>query len=370
MDRRRFLGATGAGLALGSMGGLAAAPAEAEDRPADGRPAYRNTRGAVAIASGNGQGAVAVARRLVTAGGLRPVSAAVRGVALVEADPRDMSVGYGGLPNEEGVVQLDAACMDGPSHNAGSVAAIEGIKHPAQVAELVMDRTDHVNLVGEGAKRFALDHGFPEENLLTPEARRVWLRWRAQRSGDDRLWPLGDKEPADAILQGQARPWGTIHLSTLSEDGSLGCCTTTSGLAFKIPGRIGDSPLIGCGLYCDDEVGSAGGTGRGEAAIHSGGSWLVVERMRSGDTPEEACLYVLRRVADQARRQASWQPALWDGTRPGFGLTFYAVRKDGLYGSATLRGVPGETKFAVCDSRGARLEACTVVFPDEAEASP
>lgn len=354
MDRRSFLKTAAAGVVLGR------APM------ARGEAKLSSGGAAVAISSGNGEEAVAEARRLVTEGGARPVSAAVRGVAIVEADPEDMSVGYGGLPNEDGVVQLDAACMDGPTHNAGSVAAIEGIKHPAQVAELVMDRTDHVNLVGEGAQRFALEHGFQEENLLTPEARKIWLKWRAKRSGDDRLWPLGDTEAVDAALGGEARPWGTIHLSVLAPDGSLGCCTTTSGLAFKIPGRIGDSPLIGCGLYCDNEVGSAGGTGRGEAAIHSGGAWLVVERMRAGDTPEEACLYALHRVADQARRQAAWQPALWDGNRPGFGLTLYAVRKDGLYGSATLRGAPGKRKFAVCDARGPRLEACAIAFPDEA----
>ena len=354
MDRRRFLKTAAAGAVLAGVPSVSG-----EEKLSPGSSA-------VAIASGNGEGAVAKACRLVKEQGMRPVSAAVQGVALVEADPKDTSVGYGGLPNEEGVVQLDAACMDGPAHNAGSVAAIEGIMHPAQVAELVMDRTDHVNLVGEGAKRFALDHGFEEENLLTPEARRIWLEWRAKRSGDDRLWPLGDTEAAASALGGKTRPWGTIHLSVLAPDGSLGCCTTTSGLAFKIPGRIGDSPLIGCGLYCDNEVGSAGGTGRGEAAIHSGGAWLVVERMRAGDTPQEACLYALRRVADQARRQAAWQPALWNGDRPGFGLTFYAVRKDGLYGSASMLGVPGKKKFAVCDGRGARLEACAIAFPNAA----
>ena len=134
-------------------------------------------------------------------------------------------------------------------------------------------------------------------------------------------------------------------------------------MAFKIPGRIGDSPLIGCGLYCDNGVGSAGATGRGEAAILSGGSWLVVERMRAGDTPEEACLHALRRVGEQARKGATWQPVLWAGDRPSFGLTFYAVRKDGLYGSASMLGKPGSKKFAVADRAGARLEACAIAFP-------
>jgi len=354
IDRRSILAGAGAGLLAGALPAVPAGGLEGSGK-------------ALVIASGNGLATVEEAMRLVSQKKLRPVSAAVRGVASVEADPEDTSVGYGGLPNEEGVVQLDSACMDGPTHNAGAVASIEGIKHPAQVAERVMDRTDHVLLVGEGAKRFAMDEGFPEENLLTEKARKIWLRWRARRSGDDRLWPLEDEgleelEPAGS-LQGVSRPWGTIHCSVLAPGGSVGCCTTTSGLAFKIPGRVGDSPLIGCGLYCDDAVGSAGGTGRGESAILSGGAWLVVERMRSGDTPEEACLHALRRVAEQARRGARWQPALWKGDRPGFGLTLYALRKDGLYGSATLRGEPGKAKFAVCDARGPRLEPCAVLYP-------
>lgn len=349
LSRRRVLQGAAAGLA-------AALAPSSQARSWSGRPAA----GAVAIASGNGVEAVRRAHALVTADKLRPVSAAVRGVAVVEADPNDMSVGYGGLPDERGVVTLDSACMDGPTHNAGSVGALEDIMHPAQVAERVMDATDHVNLVGAGARQFAVDHGFQPENLLTERAHKIWLKWRAQRTEDDRLWPLNDTEPADPVLQGEPRPWGTIHCSVLAPQGDLGCCTTTSGLAFKIPGRIGDSPLIGCGLYCDNEVGSAGATGRGEAAILSGGSWLIVERMRAGDTPEEACLVALRRVAEQTERAARWQPALWGDGRPAFGLTFYAVRKDGLYGSATMSG---RRSFAVCDDEGgARQETCKALY--------
>lgn len=353
ISRRGLLRASAAGLAAGAIPGLASEAGADEVAPL-GAPAD-----AVVISSGNGIEAVRIAYEKVTEGKLRPVSAAIQGVAVVEADPNDMSVGYGGLPNEDGVVQLDSSCMDGPTHNAGSVASIEDIKHPAQVAELVMDATDHVNLVGPGARQFALDHGFPAENLLTERARKVWLKWRATRTGDDRLWPLNDTDPVDPVLQGEARPWGTIHCSVLAPNGDLGCCTTTSGLAFKIPGRIGDSPLVGCGMYCDNEVGSAGATGRGEAAILSGGSWLIVERMRNGDTPTEACLYALRRVAAQAERGARWQPALWKDGRPSFGLTFYAVRKDGLYGSASMRGRP---RFAVCDAKGPRHESCASLY--------
>ncbi|MCX8229668.1 MAG: N(4)-(beta-N-acetylglucosaminyl)-L-asparaginase [Planctomycetota bacterium] len=354
--RRRLLKTVGAG-ALASFLPASVIATEKKDSP------HRASGKTVAISSGNGMGATALAVKLMLEQKLRPVSAAVQGVGLVEKDPNDLSVGLGGLPDENGRVTLDSACMDGPTHNAGSVGCIQDILHPAQVAERVMDCTDHINLVGPGAKNFALEQGFKETELLTERTRKIWQKWLANRTEDDRLWPLGDVNPADPILQGEARPWGTIHCSALAPDGSLGCCTTTSGLAFKIPGRIGDSPLIGCGLYCDNEIGSAGATGRGEAAILSGGSWLVVERMRAGDTPTQACLYALRRVTEQAERGARWQPALWKDGRPGFGLTFYAVRKDGLYGSATMLGKPGTQHFAVADEQGSRKETCSILHP-------
>lgn len=323
-------------------------------------PRFRPERGAVVIASHNGLRCVADAYRRVQEGA-RPVYAAVHAVAINEDDPDDMTVGYGGLPNEEGVVQLDAACMDGPSANAGAVAALEGIKNPAQVAYYVMEHTDHVLLVGAGAKRFALSYGFREEDLLTDKARQAWLRWRAARgSGDDWLAPVD----GELQLDGAGRPYGTIHCSVLDARGDLGCTTTTSGLAFKLPGRVGDSPLIGCGLYCDNEIGSAGGTGRGEANILSGGSWLVVERMRAGDEPTAACEHALQRVVDNARRQSRWQPALWAGDRPAFDLTLYALRKDGRYGCASIRAPQGERRFAVCDAAGARHEPASVLYAD------
>jgi N4-(beta-N-acetylglucosaminyl)-L-asparaginase len=357
LSRRSFLAAGAAGLAGCALPTGTAARAAAPAVAPDGQDGT-----VVAIASGNGVRTVAEARRLCLEEKLRPVSAAVRGVGIVEADPSDQSVGLGGLPNEDGIVTLDASCMDGPTHNAGSVGHVEDIVHVAQVAELVMDRTDHVNLVGAGAKAFALEHGFEETELLTEASREWWLRWRATREEDDRLWPLNGMDPNAPNLQDQEKLWGTIHCSVLAQNGDLGCCTTTSGLAGKIPGRIGDSPLVGCGMYCDNEVGSAGATGRGEAAILSGGSWLIVERMRAGDKPEEACLHALMRVARQAERAARWQPALWRDGQPNFGLTFYAVRKDGLYGSATMRGIPGGPKFAVADAAGARHEECAILY--------
>ncbi|PCH81426.1 MAG: asparaginase [Planctomycetota bacterium] len=349
LTRRSLLGVAAAGAATAVL-----------PRGLRGSALLAKPKSPVAISSANGLRTVAEAWRLAQ-DGMRPVSAAVKGVAIVEADPNDMSVGYGGLPNEQGVVQLDAACMDGIAHNAGSVACIEDIKHPAQVAEIVMDHTDHVNLVGSGAKDFARSYGFLEENLLTERARKVWIKWRASKSKDDDWLSPAGNEISNADFE---RIYGTIHCSVLDGGGDLGCTTTTSGLSFKIPGRIGDSPLIGCGLYCDNDVGSAGATGRGEAAIHSGGSWLVVERMRTGDTPEEACLYALKRVVSQVKRQRNWQAGLWNESqnRPAFNLSFYAVRKDGLYGSARMLGTPGSKTFAVCDADGARLESGSFLY--------
>ncbi len=359
LSRRTFIATTGVGLAGAALPRVSVAKELAAQPTA---PIQEPNKPCVAISSGNGLRTVAEAQRLCLEESLRPVSAAVLGVAIVEADPSDMSVGLGGLPDETGKVTLDASCMDGPTHNAGSVGCLRDFLHPAQVAERVMDRTDHINLVGAGAKQFALEQGFSETNLLTDEARKWWQKWRATNPTDDRLWPLRSQDPDSPMLQGEDRPWGTIHCSVLAQNGDLGCCTTTSGLAGKISGRIGDSPLVGCGMYCDNEVGSAGATGRGEAAILSGGSWLIVERMRAGDSPEEACLHALRRVVEQAERGARWQPELWKNGEPNFGLTFYAVRKDGTYGSATMRGKPGTVRYSVADAAGARHEACAILF--------
>jgi N4-(beta-N-acetylglucosaminyl)-L-asparaginase len=288
------------------------------------------------------------------------VEAAVAGVQLVELDPADYTVGYGGLPNFDGVVQLDAAVMDGPRALAGAVAALEGVKTPSAVAQRVMERTDHVLLVGEGARRFATMHGFADEDLLTDFSRKLWLYWRENLSAEDD-WVEPPVESLDPeirdFVQGNPgmfrrkaeRPTGTIHLSARSAAGDVGCCTTTSGLFFKIPGRVGDSPLIGAGLYCDNDVGSAGGTGRGEAAILANASHTAVERMRLGDIPEQALLATLERVVHLTRDPRLVRP---DG-RPDFNLRLYAVDKAGRYASAAIWG---GGHFAVADHRGARLE--------------
>ena len=305
--------------------------------------------GPVAIASANGLGAVAEAMRLIQ-NGADALDAVVGGVNLVEEDPADMTVGYGGLPNADGVVQLDSAVMHGPTGRAGSVAALEGIKYPSKVARLVLQRTDHVLLVAEGAQRFAKMHGFPIENLLTEAARRVWVKWVETLSNrDDYLPPhsINDTE-IGANLEDIVRHWGTIHCSAIDLTGNVSSVTTTSGLAFKIPGRVGDSPIIGAGLYCDNEVGAAGSTGRGEANLESLASFLIVERMRAGDGPQEACLYACQRIADLTKL-ARLQD---DEGRPNFNVRFYALNKNGEVGGAEIHNRNG--RMAVADKNGAR----------------
>lgn len=341
LSRRRFVqcaaGATAAAL-LSRNQAIAQEPAT--------RPAGAAKRaGPLVISSANGIPACDKAMELLRQG-VDPVDAVVAGINIVESDPSDHSVGYGGLPNEEGVVELDACVMHGPTHKAGAVAALQRIKNPSSVAVLVMRRTDHVLLVGEGALRFARAHGFPEQELLTDEARQIWLRWKESHSdNDDWLHPEADKEAA-LRLKDIPCTTGTISCMALTEAGDIGGCTSTSGLSYKIPGRVGDSPIIGAGLYVDNEVGACGSTGRGEANLQNLSSFMAVEFMRQGRTPEEACLEVLRRVA--AKTEKRLRNAAGE---PDYGLNLYALRKDGLYGGATMSG---RGKMAVHDGQSSR----------------
>ena len=315
----------------------------------------------VAVASKNGVEAVRRAVDRMEAG-VSPVKAAIHGVSVVEADPDDYTVGYGGLPNSEGVVQLDACCMDGPTMRAGAVAALEGYMHPAQVAYEIMRRTTRVLLVGEGAARFAKSLGFPEENLLTEQARKIWLYWKGQMSGvDDWMTPPDLLEDPDVQRyiekDGPVRPTGTINLCAVDGNRDLGGTTTTSGLFFKIPGRVGDSPLIGAGLFVDNEVGAAGSTGRGESVIQICGAHTIVELMRAGQSPRDACLGALDRLV-----RATRVPYLLDGEgRPNFNVQFYAVNKAGeAAGAAIWAG----SKYALCrGGEEARLMECASLYP-------
>ncbi|MBK9065858.1 MAG: N(4)-(beta-N-acetylglucosaminyl)-L-asparaginase [Gemmatimonadetes bacterium] len=278
----------------------------------------------MAVGSSNAKRGIALATGLVS-GGADTLDAIVEGVKITELDPSDNSVGYGGLPNEEGVVQLDASCMHGPSRRAGAVAALEGIKTPSEVARLVLKYTDHILLVGEGAKRFALSYGFKEEELLTQESRELWLRWRANRGAEDDWVDVPLSEPA------MARVTGTCNLNLVSAQGDISSVTTTSGLAWKIPGRAGDSPIVGAGQYTDNEIGAAGSTGLGEANIMACGGFLTVEHMRQGKKPTDAALETLKRVIALA-------PARWlhPNGRPKFQLNFYALNKRGVSGAASI----------------------------------
>ena len=363
--RRRFMQTSAAALAGGAAARLVA-PTTASAQQVDMAPGSPAKAGSlpVVVSSANGlksrdaNGLSAVEKAMAM---LRdkadPLDAVIAGVNIVEDDPKDHSVGLGGLPNEDGVVELDSCCMHGPTHKAGGVAAIRNIRNPSKVARLVMQRTDHVLLVGEGALRFAKTHGFAEEELLTDAAREIWLRWKESHSDHDD-W-LSPKEAG--LEKGSARgripferTWGTINCCAVDAKADVAGVTTTSGLAFKIPGRVGDSPIIGAGLYVDNAVGAAGSTGRGEANLQNCASFLIVEFMRMGKSPVEACLETLKRIAEHT------EPRLRDKSgRPEFGLTFYAVAKDGRYGSASMWS---GAQFAVHDGTKARLEECAYLY--------
>lgn len=264
------------------------------------------------------------------------LDAVEREANVIEEDPDDHSVGYGGLPNEEGIVELDASVMWGRDrNNAGAVGALRNIMHPSSVARRVMERSDHIYMMGEGALRFARAHGFREENLLTDEARKIWLEWKETHSENDDWIP----EPSSKI--GMPRPTGTHNILGIDRNGDIAGITTTSGLAFKIPGRVGDSPIIGAGLYLDNKVGAAGATGRGEEVIKVCGSFLIVEKMRDGLSPQEACEFACRRIIDN-----------YDGN-VFFNDKFVAVNKSGEIGCAQIRG-ERPPEMGVMTERGIR----------------
>ncbi len=303
----------------------------------------------IAIASANGLRAVTKAMEVIRTGA-EGLDAVIAGVNIVEEDPNDHSVGYGGLPNEDGIVELDAAVMHGRTHRGGAVAALRNIKTPSKVARLVMERTDHVLLVGEGALRFAKAHGFKEEDLLTDEAREIWLKWKETMSTqDDWLPPHTENDKTlGSLFEPFYRNTGTIHCSAIDQKGDISCVTTTSGLAYKMAGRVGDSPILGAGLYCDNEIGSAGSTGRGEANLTNCSSVMVVEWMARGKSPEEACLEACKRIVDHNKMRRLQD----DQGRPTFNVKFYALSKKGEIGSAAIFS---PCEIAVHDGTTAKL---------------
>jgi N4-(beta-N-acetylglucosaminyl)-L-asparaginase len=357
VNRREFI-LTGA-----AAGVAAAAEAQTSGAPAIARGGVRP----VVISSANGheyknggtETCVERAFAMMTQG-KDVLDALIAGVNIVELDPEDTSVGYGGLPNAEGVVQLDASCMHGPRKRAGAVACIEGVRTPSLVAQKVMDYTDHHLIVGKDAQQFARGMGFKiEDDLNTERSRNLWLEWKRRTDPLHYLDPV-KREAAmrevdrQMMAEGLIDPnhfYGTINCNGVNAKGEICGVTTTSGLSWKIPGRVGDSPILGAGLYVDGAVGAAGSTGRGEANLYSLASFLIVEEMRHGKAPKDAGMEALRRIkANQVEKRL-----LNPRGEPNFNINFYVVNAKGDYAGVTMYN-PGKVSFAVCDEKGPRLE--------------
>ena len=364
LNRRDFVraGAAAAGAGLAGPAPAFGAPAILQGGP---RP--------IVIASANGnrythdgkETCVARAFRLMT-GGTDVLEALVAGVNIVELDPRDTSVGYGGLPNAEGVVQLDSCCMHGPKKRAGGVAALEGVRTPSKVAHAVMQQTDHHLLVGAGAQRFARQLGFEvEDDLNTETSRRLWLEWKRRLDPEHFLDPekraqagfdAGWSMVRDGLID-RDHYFGTINCDGLNAKGEICGVTTTSGLAWKIPGRVGDSPILGAGLYVDGEVGAAGSTGRGEANLYGLCSYLIVEQLRQGKSPKDAGMEALRRV-----RANTIEKRLLHEGKPKFGLNFYVLNKVGEVAGVSMY----ESDYAVCTENGPEIRKTEPLIPGKA----
>jgi N4-(beta-N-acetylglucosaminyl)-L-asparaginase len=375
--RRKFFLTSLAGTAAASVGKLLGKtlPEEAANSP--GAAAAQGTRPLI-ISSANGLHALDKGMDILKKGG-DTLDAVVAAVTVVEDDPKDNSVGYGGLPNEEGEVELDASVMHGPTARAGSVAGVRRIKNVARLAKMVMEKTNHVMIVGDGARRFAVAEGFEEMNLLTEESRLAWLAWKASSSFN---WRPGIDSPEwkehmaallDTPYKRALQPWiesviahpptGTIPCMAVNEKGEISATTTTSGLAWKIPGRVGDSPIIGAGCCVDNEIGAAGSTGKGEENIKISGGHTIIEMMRKGMSPTDACLEALHRIARNYKNDKKKLKT--------FHIFFYALNKDGVHGAASLWSNLYDKRpaqYAVHDGTQARLVRCTPLF-DEATLS-
>lgn len=389
INRRGFLGSA---IAASLATGLNAPDLNAQDkRENDPSRATASSGGKrpIIISANNGVNYLDDAFAFLKGGG-DTLDAALRVVKGPEDDPNDDTVGLGGLPNEEGVVELDACCMHGPTRRAGSVGGVRNIKNVSLVSKAVMEHTGHVMLVGDGAERFAVAMGFPRENLLTERSRKIWLLWKENNSTDDWWGPgMADphwKPPASSTTAPQAELWkeriqrleeraaelgiepefrmaavrrvlvpptGTIHCSALNDKGEISGCTTTSGLAFKLPGRCGDSPIIGAGCYTDQDVGSAGATGSGEENIKVVGAHTIIENMRRGMSPQDAGIDALKRIVRNYNSDMT-KLNLMD-------MTYYILRKDGAYAGVSLwEGYSAGNPHKIAVHDGTRRSEATV----------
>jgi N4-(beta-N-acetylglucosaminyl)-L-asparaginase len=372
ITRRGFLKTTSTTIAAAAPLAALASPAAAARRSAElliqrtVKPVVISDYSGWEFRNGGKENAIERAFRMITEGA-DVLDALIAGVNIPELDPLETGIGYGALPNADGVVQLDASCMHGPKRQAGAVAAIEGVRTPSLVAKAVMENTDHHLLVGRGATEFARAMGFKvEDDLNTPESRRLWLEWKRRIDPAHYLDPKGErrkpiprheKDPGyqaglSMVRDGLIREgsfWGTINCDGIGPNGDICGVTTTSGLAWKIPGRAGDSPILGAGLYVDNAVGAAGSTGRGEANLYNLSSFLIVESMRRGMSPKDAGMEALERI----KANTVEQRLLNAKGNPNFNIRFFVLNKNGEYAGVSMYRA-GETQFAVCTENGAR----------------
>lgn len=362
MNRRQFVRTTiGASLAAGTAPALFAQGPNIMSSKSS-KPVVISSANGNKYKNGGETTCVEKAWKLMTSG-TDVLEALIAGVNILELDPADTSVGYGGLPNAEGIVQLDACCMHGPKKRAGGVAALEGVRTPSNVAQKVMELTDHHLLVGPGAQAFARNMGFKiEDDLNTEESRRLWLDWKQRIDPDHYLDPekraeAGQRAMLAMLDEGLIDPQhftGTINCNGVNTKGEICGVTTTSGLAWKIPGRVGDSPILGAGLYVDGEVGAAGSTGRGEANLYGLSSFLVVENLRRGMTPKDAGIDACKRI----QKSTIEKRLLNSRGLPNFNVNFYIVNAKGDYAGVAL--YPNE--FAVCTEDGPKMLQSEALF--------
>jgi N4-(beta-N-acetylglucosaminyl)-L-asparaginase len=356
MNRREFVRTTAAVTAAGLVPLSATGSGPTAHVPTSVPPLVIADLSGIQYRNGGPVSAVEKAYQLIVEGA-DVVDAVIAGVNIPELDPSESGVGYGGLPNADGVVQLDACCMHGPKKWAGGVAALEGVRTPSLVAKAVMEQTDHHLLVGKGAQEFARSLGFEiEADLNTERSRALWLEWKRRMDPDHFLDPrervrrgfeIGLEMLREGLIQ-EAHYWGTVHCSAITPKGEIGAVTTTSGLAWKIPGRAGDSPILGAGLYVDGAVGAAGSTGRGEANLYNLSSYLIVEQLRRGAHPKDAGMDALKRIQSNTIERR----LLNDRGLPRFNVRFFVLDKNGDHAGVTLYAA-GETAYAVCTEHGA-----------------